>query len=600
MKSRIPLARLACGLLIGAALGGLLGRVGARLVSRSAPADSSSFASAPLPDAATAPWSWRDSPAPSALSAETSRQAIEAWLAFRPSSPAAPDRGERLASLRALLARLPSGSFPQLLDALAAGAARSPQERRLRDLVFNSWTLLDPASATRWIVARSPGDRQLFLPALQTWAALDPLAASRWACALPDETDARWLGGEALAALAGGSPDQAIALARSRGPAFRDAVLHQLLGALGRADPAGTLAAFAPDLWKHGRGFQTLQPVIDTWAQRDPAAALAWLIAQPRPNDILIGAWLAQLGGSEPVRRRAFAEAVARSAQVPHPATTLGGILAPWIKQSPGEVLDWLQQLPNPDLRSALLEHLAHSAYQLSAPERLTFVLALPEGTGRERALATQLGDWATTDAPAALAWINQHAAAAGVDAATSTVQATILGEIALAEPATALAEWEKLSSPAAKDAAIDKIMWAWGQSDPAAALRWAAEQNRARHSLAVNPVLIYAWVRKDPEAALRWAESETLLLGPVARRMSPSLISALGGYQENRAPRAATADLCSKIADPGLRAEALGAHLRDWLAKDRPAARAWIENHDALSPEQAAALLASPLPAGN
>lgn len=589
MNLRAHLPRLALGLALGIAVGG----AGASLVSRIPALRPAAAVNAPPPAEPQAAWSWRASPTPPSLPAAA--QAIDAWLASRPSPDEAPDRGERLASLRSLLVRLPSASFPRLLDALAAEAARSPDERRLRDLVFNAWVLLDPAAATRWIVAESPSDRRLFLTALQTWAALDPLAASRWACALPDETDARWLGGHALAALAAGTPDQAIALARSRGPAFRDAVLGSILDTLGRADPAGTLAAFAPEIWKNGRGFQTLHGVIDTWTQRAPDAALAWLLAQARPSDLQLGAWLGQLGGEEPARRRAFAEAVARNAQVPHPAMALGGILLPWIKQSPDQVLDWVRHLSSSDLRSALLEHFAHAAYQLSAPERLTFVLALPDGSSRERALANQLGDWAKTDAPAALAWINQHASEPGIDAATSSIQATILGEIARAEPATALAEWEKLASPAAKDAAINKIMWAWGQSDPAAALRWAGEQNRARHSLAVNPALIFAWVQKDPEAALRWAESETLLLGPVARRMSPSLISSLGGYQETRAPRAATADLYSKINDDGLRAEALTAHLREWLAKDRPAAQAWLESHDALSPEQAAALLASP-----
>jgi hypothetical protein len=249
----------------------------------------------------------------------------------------------------------------------------------------------------------------------------------------------------------------------------------------------------------------------------------------------------------------------------------------PWIKQSPDQVLDWVRHLPSPDLRSALLAHLAHSAYQLSAPERLSFVLALP-------------------DATAALAWIDQNAGAPGLAAASSRIQASILGEIAREEPATALAAWESLSSDEARAAAIGPITRGWGKNDPAAALRWSAKQNRARHTLSMDPILIYAWVQKDPEAALRWAESETLLL-PAFRRMRPSLVSALGGYQENRAPRSTTGDLYSKINDSVLRAETLTAHLREWLSKDRPAAKAWLETHDALSPEQTAALLASPIP---
>jgi hypothetical protein len=39
-----------------------------------------------------------------------------------------------------------------------------------------------------------------------------------------------------------------------------------------------------------------------------------------------------------------------------------------------------------------------------------------------------------------------------------------------------------------------------------------------------------------------------------------------------------------------------LTAHVQEWLTKDRPAAQAWLEANPALSPAQAAALLAPAL----
>jgi hypothetical protein len=45
------------------------------------------------------------------------------------------------------------------------------------------------------------------------------------------------------------------------------------------------------------------------------------------------------------------------------------------------------------------------------------------------------------------------------------------------------------------------------------------------------------------------------------------------------------------------LREETLANHVREWLTKDPAAAKAWLENHDALTPAQAASLLAAPAP---
>jgi hypothetical protein len=268
----------------------------------------------------------------------------------------------------------------------------------------------------------------------------------------------------------------------------------------------------------------------------------------------------------------------------------LENILHAWSTEQPVETLAWLDALPDHHLRLTLVGGLA-TRYSSTEPQKsLPFALALPQGENRSRRLADLLGAWARTDASSTLAWIKEHQAEPGVSAASSSAHAAILGTIARDEPATALAEWEKLSDPATRKESIDTITAAWAPSDPGAAVRWATEQHRAQGSLWVSPQRIHAWVTKEPEAALLWAEAETLKLAPGLRDRS-LFLSAVAGPPDNRFPRSETADLYSTIKDDALRAETLRRHLAEWRAKDPAAAEAWLKSQTSLSPAESAAL---------
>jgi len=164
----------------------------------------------------------------------------------------------------------------------------------------------------------------------------------------------------------------------------------------------------------------------------------------------------------------------------------------------------------------------------------------------------------------------------------------------------TALAEWTRLSDPRVRLGTINSIAEAWGKTDPVAALRWQTEQTTALGAPDAAPsyTLLQSWAKKDPDAALRW--TETLIASRTETekaRLVRNLFPTLAGRWDEPRPRAETADLYSKIQDPRLRAKVLSDHIRDWMTYDPPAAKAWLEKSDALTPEQAAALLAAPAP---
>lgn len=530
----------------------------------------------------------------SLLTAADASSAIAAWLALpspttsTSSAALAPTSAfaARADSLRALLARLPTDSFARLLTPLAART--TPDDRRLLQAAFDIWVELDPAAATLWAgaVPASPGLDHLRLArqAGREWAKLDALAAATWACALADEARAQDLARHLLPLFAEQDHARALALATARGDAFLDALLPALMDPLAKTDPGAALRTYGPGLWKNGDGFYALRDTIGKWVAREPADAIAWLLAQPRRSDSDLSQWLGNLDapGTDPA---AIADALVTVPGIPDRQSAIGYILFSWGAEKPDAALAWLNSLTDRHLRTVLLERAARITYTNNPERSLPLALAMSEGSNRTKRITDLLGQWAQNDPSAALAWINAHDEP-GVAAASASVQASLLGTIARDEPATALAEWQALPAGPVKDAALTPIAQAWSQSDPGAALQWLAEQETARGIHSSHDALIYAWAQKDPLAALRWAETGH------QNDQRRDYLRALAGNSQQKAPRAATADLYSKLQDPALRTEILSAHVSEWLSKDPAAARAWLEKSTAMSPAESAKLL--------
>ncbi len=528
-------------------------------------------------------WSWRDSAGPAVLSADTAAAAITAWLDLHGPDGSPAGFALRADSLRALLVRLPVAEFPRLLTPLAKDL-RASDERRLRQIAFDAWLGRDPAAAARWAATSGRDTIELARQAVRAWARLDAAAAAEWACALRDEKIAHALAGEALGILAEGDSARALSLAATQGQDFLDKILPTLIAPLAKADPAAALRTYGPRLWKKGRGFWELREPLAAWTARDPAAALAWIVAQPRSSDGELSNWLGNLAdGKNPA---ALASAIASVPGLPSRQASLGQLLFSWGTAEPEKAIAWLDSLPDRDLRTVLLEQASHMTYTEHPERSLPLALAMPEGASRTERLSDLLGQWAKRDPSAALAWLRGHDEP-GVAAASSAAHAEILGTIARDEPATALAEWKALPEGATKQAALTPIATAWAQTDPGAALQWLGEQEAAYKQRSFHDALIYSWAQKDPLAALRWAESQP-------KEMQTAWLGALAGTWQEKANRAATADLYAQIQEPALRSSTLMTHLLEWLGKDPAAAKTWLESHDALSPEQTAALLAA------
>ena len=562
---------LALGLALGAGVTALLPPL-----SLSHSGDST----APTPQSLALP-TWSGS-SPPILDGPLADRLVDAWLRTHLASTR--PFAVRLSALRSLLPHLPSTAFPRLLDPLFRTS--TPEGLRLADLGFESWIELDPGAATRWAAAHRTARPQT-PRALQAWAEIEPSSASAWACGLPEDPVSIALARLALERLARTDADQALAFALGLSPSFQAHVISALLEPLAAADPAGTLRNFGPRIWAKGEGFWALRRPLLSWIRSDPASALDWLLTQPRENAPPLPSLIASLPGDDPAQRLILARALTDLTTAPARQEALGEMLRDWAQEDPTEALAWIRGLADADLRNAVLEHALAFIPQENPEKLLPLALSLPLGAHRIEVIGHTLATWAETDLEAALAWSRAQTDPALL-AASAPVQAIQLGRIARDEPDTALDEWGKITDARARSAAILPIAESWAAQDPGAALRWLVAQHYSGtpRYVTTEQEMLHAWSRSAPERALRWAEAQD----PALRS---EYLDALGGTWNEKAPRAATADLYSKIKDPALRAETLTRHVKEWLTKDPAAARAWLESSSALSPEQAAILLA-------
>ena len=544
--------------LLGLILGGACFAVWPRVTTDATPLASPDTSTAPAAFAFPA-WSWRERETPPPLPPASVDRAITAWLALREPAGGSVNFAHRAETLQALLAYLPTRAYPRLLDAVLAHP--TPNDRLLLDIVYQRYAELDPASAAQWVVTAKTGPD--FSPfnfaklAIAHWVKKDPNTVAAWLKAMENR-------------------------------AFATGLSTQMLSELAKVDPAAALRTFGPDLWNNGKNVWSLRPALTLWAQRDPAAMLAWVLAQPRKNDRQLGWWIGEISaGANP---QALLAIIIAQPSLPARESTMRQVLEKWSLKEPAAALAWAQSIPDRHQRNELLEQLSYQDTDGNHKQILSFALALPEGKNRIERIGDLLGNWAGRDPTSTLAWIRDQKDPA-VAAAAPAAQAAILGAIARDEPQTAIAEWQALADEKTKREAISLIIKSWSETDPGAALRWLETQPNvlATSGLAGHYAhqALYPWSLKEPEAALRWAEAQP--------QQKAYYLQGLSGDLRNKADRATVSDLYTKITDPTLRTEVLTAHVREWLTKDRPAAQAWLESNSTLTAEQAAALLAPP-----
>ena len=584
--------------------------------------------------------------------------ALDAYLALAPLPDQAPaaDLVARKSRLRVLLSLLPVSHFERLLSVLALRTGSA--EAGLRRLAFEVWTEHDAPDAARWAAALVPDDAidaatrsRYAATAALAWGETAFEAAYAWASALFDAKLGADLARQLLAQLAATDPTRAVALARAVGDEFFKTSQQALFTAWAAKDPAAAVQALGVGLLENPKIPEPLFIALGQWFTRNSQSAFAWIIAQPPRdndprdrNDFLYSAF-SRLG-RDPATARVGASLLLAHPELPDQVGALRMLAGSWSRTDARSALAWLEAVPDANQRNNLIENCLFSAYGLQSEDFLAFALRLPEGPDRDKKISDQINEWAGGDPDAAHAWLAAHDSPELAPVAAG-VQGTLLARLAETDPAAALAKWQSLPSGLDQAAATGPLATAWAKTDPAAAAAWLNGQIPSLASAAQKSDAIrsfgWAWSQTDPAATARWMTDQlaTLPATPDAsgidqtrgtyRRIVSQLAQsdphavlklaatatdpalqktiyntlAYETYRDYRGDiatptlsRAARAELVATIPDESNRTPVLTTLLSNWLRQDFHAARAWIESHDAVSPELAAKLITKADPA--
>jgi hypothetical protein len=288
--------------------------------------------------------------------------------------------------------------------------------------------------------------------------------------------------------------------------AYSGDLIPFLYGELAKVNPSATAAA-ALNLPTSSLRNAVMASVAESWADQDPAGALAWVNGLPLLPDSL---------------RNGFMASVAES----------------WAAQDPAGALAWANGLPAGQAKNDAVKSVIDTMSEQDPSGAAAYLLQLPSGSNREAILGQVAYNWARSDPAELLAWAGQNLTGSDYD----TVAGNALSHIGATDPTAEVAALAQISDPKVVNAAIPYLAYVWAEQDRPAALAWAqalpADNADARNS-ALSRILsdwtpndpasaaayvqtlitdasfggladqvINSWGRSDPQAALAWVES--------------------------------------------------------------------------------------------
>jgi hypothetical protein len=324
-------------------------------------------------------------------------------------------------------------------------------------------------------------------------------------------------------------------------PLQRAAGLGEVLPRLGAdAAPAG---ASAFDAARLDQGSPELLLLAHWWARLDPEAAFRWTRSDWRADDARVIAAVVRAWAH---RNPQAALGAARGLSYPEQAqVALDAAISGWDESGQGGLDAWVQGLSDPIDRQRVGEILARrKVISQGAEKALEWADAIEDPTFREE-MRGRVAGAAALDAPAvAAAWAEPR-----------IVAAAEAGERPTGLPR--------------------RIGTRWSRSDPKAAMAWLSRlpPGGDRDDGVIESMRI--WLGRDPGDARQWVE----VLEP-ERWNEPARALYARGLLAQEDPERALA-LVAGFEDPDLRDYHTTVIARAWLARDRAAADAWLQQAD-------------------
>jgi hypothetical protein len=389
------------------------------------------------------------------------------------------------------------------------------------------------------------------------------------------------------------------ALALPNGRERRNAV-QNVFGTWAADDPQAAAGAVIASGLSRNDKVRAAGRIAEAWAQSDAPAALAWAKSLPARDggDNAVASALRNLATTDgPAAAAAWQELSPRQKKY-----QLANIIQSWAWQDREAATQWARSLENPQDRATAISTCL-SGLEFSETDKFTALLnELPAGPARMNAIRNVVGNHAGSDPEGTLGWIltlpeNERAAAlkdgytwelANADSrqmavllretpalsGQSHLWSTVARELALENPAEAMAWVETLETPGLKKQAAEQVMRSWAYENASDAIvRAQAFTDAAQRKSAVNAVL-ESWAATDPDAVLAWAatasggEREVALLN--------------GSLQKAENDPAASAGIVSQLLlknageTPSHLSNAAGNVARAWFQQDVTQAAQW------------------------
>jgi hypothetical protein len=181
--------------------------------------------------------------------------------------------------------------------------------------------------------------------------------------------------------------------------------------------------------------------VFNTWAERDPQAALAWATALPEGElrtDKTIGA-IELIASRDPLRAIEAAKRTLRTAEDQESALSL--IAQRWMRSDLPAMVEWMTR----------------------QPEKI-----------QDELLSSVTAEWGRQDPAGAAAWLDQFPKGARRDKAVGAFASAVTP----VDPEGAATWAATISDPEQRHSAVENVLNNWGGADKAAAVAWLRSSN--------------------------------------------------------------------------------------------------------------------------
>lgn len=328
---------------------------------------------------------------------------------------------------------------------------------------------------------------------------------------------------------------------------FGDRIMASMLlfSRWGEIDPRGALAHTD----EMGRGGDFMKPtVLRSWASQDPENAAKYYAENAEDFD------RRGPGGDG-------AEVIARE----------------WAKLDPQGALAWARNLEGDDRSDAVSSVIGQMASE--DPMAAAAEVASLDPDDQDRAYGEVAEQFARQDLEGAEAWIATLSGESKQEAMSEMIEV-----MAGSDPQGAAERIATMESGGERDRAIEDVAEAWGRENPSEAADWLVQQETGEADDAMRRIM-GNWAEQDQEGALSFIDSQP------SGEIRDSATQTYLWVNRDTEPTQAMA-MAESISDDRNRARTIGMTAGRWMREDEDAARSYIQQTDAISPEMKERLL--------